>query len=289
MADDLPAAGCGPSDPQGLDAHAARVRRDGYTVFERLVPPDTLAALVGAIDRLERDRGLQYARTTFEGLLTLRINNLPALDDVFWQVPLQPDVLGLAERLLDRELLLHAFCSLVSAPGQAAQPIHEDTQLIPLPRPHPPIVVNAIWALSDFTERSGATRIVPRSHLLDHAPEYGRPYDTIAAEMPAGSVLVFDSALWHGAGENRGDARRYALSCSYCAGWLRQQENYQLGIARETAARFPRRLQELCGYGVYRGQFGHIDNRDPIELLGQPRGRRMVWEATDARRARDGG
>jgi len=266
--------------------HEARVRRDGFTVLERLVPPATVAALVGAIDRVERERGLGYATTRFEGLRTLRINNLPALDDLFWQVPLQPEVLGLAERLLDRELLLHSLCSLVTAPGQEAQPVHEDTQLIPLPRPHPPIVVNAIWALTDFTARNGATRIVPGSHLLDRAPEYGRAHETVPAEMPAGSVMVFDSALWHGAGENAGDARRYALSCSYCAGWLRQQENYQLGVPRETAARFPRRLQELCGYGVYRGQFGHIDNHDPIELLGQPRGRRMVWEATDVRDAR---
>ena len=52
-------------------------------------------------------------------------------------------------------------------------------------------------------------------------------------------------------------------------GWMRQQEDLQLGIPRETAVRFPRRLQELCGYSIYKGQFGHIDNRDPIELLGQ--------------------
>jgi hypothetical protein len=45
-------------------------------------------------------------------------------------------------------------------------------------------------------------------------------------------------------------------------------------------------LQELCGYGVYKGQFGHIDNRDPIELLGRERSKRMVWEATDVKKAR---
>ena len=64
--------------------------------------------------------------------------------------------------------------------------------------------------------------------------------------------------------------------------------NLQLGIPPETAKRFPRRLQELCGYRVYKRQFGHIDNRDPIELLGRERGKRMAWEATDARKARMG-
>ena len=67
---------------------------------------------------------------------------------------------------------------------------------------------------------------------------------------------------------------------------MRQQENLQFGIPGEIATRFPRRLQELCGYSVYKEQFGHIDNHDPIELLGRERGRRMVWEATDVRKAR---
>ena len=89
-------------------------------------------------------------------------------------------------------------------------------------------------------------------------------------------------------GANTSDARRFAFSCAYCWGWMRQQENLQLGIPHETIRRFPRRLQELCGYSVYKGQFGHIDNHDPIELLGRERGKRMVWEATDARKARMG-
>ena len=96
-------AGSAHADGAGidLDAHEARLRRDGFTVLERIVPPDTVAALVDAVDRVEREHGLGYARTTFEGLHTLRINNLLALDDTFWQVPLQPSVLALAERLLD--------------------------------------------------------------------------------------------------------------------------------------------------------------------------------------------
>ena len=273
-------------DDKELDAHAARIRNDGFTVLERLIEPPVVASLVESLDRLERDKGFGYAKTSFEGYRTIRINNLLTHDQNFWQVPLQPVVLALAERILDRELLLHSFCSLILGPGQPAQPLHEDTQLIPLPRPHTPIVVNAIWALTDFTEENGGTLIVPGSHRYDSAPEYGKTYDARPATMPAGSVMLFDSALWHGAGENRSDARRYAFSCSYCSGWMRQQENFQLGVPREIATQFPRRLQELCGYSVYRGQFGHIDNHDPIELLGQPRGKRMVWEATDVKLAR---
>jgi ectoine hydroxylase-related dioxygenase (phytanoyl-CoA dioxygenase family) len=65
---------------------------------------------------------------------------------------------------------------------------------------------------------------------------------------------------------------------NYCAGYIRQQENQQLGIPREVAARFDQRLQQLCGYSVYSGLIGHIDKRDPIELLDAEAPHRMVWE-----------
>ncbi len=266
--------------------HVEAVRTQGYTVLKGLIDPGTVQQLRAALQRLETEKGFGFATTRFEGLNTVRINNLLAHDELFWQVPLQPDVLAIAQHLLDRELLLSSFCSLTLGPGQQAQPMHEDTQQIPLPRPHPTLSVNAIWALSDFTEENGATQIVPGSHLLDHAPEYGRHYPSEPVIVPAGSVVIFDSALWHAGGQNRSQQRRWALSCYYCAGWMRQQENLQLGIPRETAQRFPRRLQELCGYSVYRGQWGHIDNHDPIELLGQERARPMVWEASDRRAER---
>jgi Phytanoyl-CoA dioxygenase (PhyH) len=276
--------------PDEIDVqfHADQIRDNGYTVIERAAAADLVDGSRKALLRTEHEHGLGYAKTSFEGFKTVRINNLLTYDDMFWQVPLHANVLAVVERVLDKECLLSSFCSLVLGPGQEAQPIHEDTQLIPLPRPHIPITLNAIWALSDFREDNGATRILPGSHKYDCSPEYGKEYDAVTATMPAGSVMLFDSALWHGGGANTSGSRRFALSCAYCWGWMRQQENLQLGIPLETARRFPRRLQELCGYSVYKGQFGHIDNRDPIELLGRERGKRMVWEATDVRKARMG-
>jgi ectoine hydroxylase-related dioxygenase (phytanoyl-CoA dioxygenase family) len=272
-------------EPDRIQRHAAQIREAGYTVLDDAVEPNAIARLVSALDAIEREHRHGFAKTTFEGLNTVRINNLLAHGDVFWQVPLHAAALAIAEQVLDKELLLSSFCSLTLGPGQTAQPLHEDTQQIPLSRPHPPLAVNAIWALSDFTTANGATLVVPGSHKFPSSPKYGKSYGpadgVTAMTMKAGSILLFDSALWHAGGANTSSARRYALSCYYGAGWLRQQENLQLGIPQETARRFPRRLQEMCGYSIYRGQWGHIDNRDPITLLGQSNGRPTVWEATD--------
>ena len=271
-----------------LDACRLQFQREGYVVLPDLIPAPRVSALIDALDALEARLGQGYARTAFEGRRTVRLNNLLAHDPIFEAVVLEPTLLALAESLLDPGLLLSSLCSLTLGPGQEAQPLHEDTQQIPLPRPHPTLAVNAVWALSDFTEENGATHVVPGSHRLDHPPPYGGDAPTVAATMRAGSVMLFDSALWHRGGANRTQARRYALSCYYCAGWLRQQENLQLGIPRDRAQLFSQRLQELLGYSLYKGQYGHIDNRDPITLLGRS-GRPTVWEASDRhdRRTRD--
>src|SRR5258708_5505573 len=221
-----------------IQAHADKIRDDGYTVIEHAVASDLVEGLKEALERTEREHGFGYAKTSFEGFKTVRINNLLAYDEVFWDVPLHQNVLPIVERVLDKECLLSSFVSLVLGPGQEAQPIHEDTQLIPLPRPHIPITINAIWALSDFTGDNGATRFVPGSHKYDRSPEYGRQYAAVTATMPAGSVMLFDSALWHGGGPNTSDHRRFAFSCAYCWGWMRQQGNLQLGIPRGTAPQF---------------------------------------------------
>ena len=72
-----------------------------------------------------------------------------------------------------RGCLISSLSSIDILPGEIAQPIHADDQLIPLPKPHPPTVCNSMWALTDFTEANGATRLIPGTHLSDHSPDYG--------------------------------------------------------------------------------------------------------------------
>jgi ectoine hydroxylase-related dioxygenase (phytanoyl-CoA dioxygenase family) len=200
-----------------------------------------------------------------------------------------PAILPIVEGVLDRGCLVSSLSSISIDPGETAQPIHADDQLIPLPKPHPPTVCNTMWALTDFTEENGATRIVPGSHLWDHSPDYGTSYPTVPATMARGSVLVWHGSLWHGGGANRSDTRRVGIAMNYCAGYIRQQENQQLGIPRAVARRFPKRLRELVGYSVYNGLIGHIDKHDPTELLDadesaahehkpSQREHKMVWD-----------
>ncbi len=107
-----------------VQAHADRIRDDGFTVIENAASRELVEGLKQALERVERAHHLGPAKTSFEGFKTVRINNLLTYDDLFWEVPLHENVLPVVERALDKECLLSSFCSLVPGPGQAAQPIH---------------------------------------------------------------------------------------------------------------------------------------------------------------------
>jgi ectoine hydroxylase-related dioxygenase (phytanoyl-CoA dioxygenase family) len=270
-----------------VDLHVKEVAEQGYTIVKDAIEPALVDSLKDAVSRLERFLEVQPSRNSFEGHKTLRVYNLLAFDDIWQRVPVHERVLPVVEGVLDQGCLISSLSSIDILPGEAAQPIHADDQLIPIPKPHPPTVCNSMWALTDFTEANGATRLIPGSHLRDHSPEYGQPYDSIAAEMPKGSVLIWHGSLWHGGGANTADETRVGVAMNYCAGYIRQQENQQLGLPRSTFDGFSPRLRELVGYGVYNMLIGHINKQSPEHLLLDQKAtrkkdkhaaNRMVWD-----------
>jgi ectoine hydroxylase-related dioxygenase (phytanoyl-CoA dioxygenase family) len=271
-------AGTGLS-PSEVDAHVARIAEDGYTVVEGVVEASLVDELAATLERLEADLQAVPAENLFEGVHTVRLYNLLARAEVFGRIPVHPGVLPIAERVLDPGLLISSLSSIAIGPGESAQPVHADDQVIPLPKPHPATVCNTMWALTDFTEANGATRLVPGSHLADGSPDLFATYDTVPAEMPRGSVLVWHGSLWHGGGANTTGETRVGIAMNYCAGWIRQQENQQLGLDRDLVRTFPHRLQQLVGYGLYNGLIGHIDKELPsARLLGDTEESFMIWD-----------
>lgn len=257
-----------------LSEHLERMRRDGFTIVENAIDAGLLAELRDDLARLARELDVRPASNVFEGTKTLRIYNLLARGAIYQRVPVHEHVLPIVEGVLDRGCLVSSLSSIAIGPGETAQPLHADDQLIPLPKPHVSIICNTMWALTDFTIANGATRVVRGSHRADRSPQpFGEPVETEAAEMKAGSVLVFDGSIWHGGGANQTTEMRIGLAMNYCAGWLRQQENQQLGIPLEVARGFSPRLRKLVGFGLYKRLLGHIDKCSPDDLLegGSPR------------------
>jgi ectoine hydroxylase-related dioxygenase (phytanoyl-CoA dioxygenase family) len=257
--------------------HVAKIARDGFSIVEDVFDEAFANSLLADLDRLAVKLNEGPGKNPFEGFSTVRIYNLLVHGKLYEEIPVHDRILPIVEGVLDRGCLVSSLSSIAIGPGEAAQPIHADDMQIPLDKPHAPLVCNTMWALTDFTDANGATRLFPGTHTSQN-PEFGTPYEgAIAASMKRGSVLVFNGSTWHGGGANTTNARRVGVAMNYCAGFIRQQENQQLGIPLEIARGFSPRLRKLCGYGIYRGLLGHIDKCSPVDLLDGTK-RRVIGE-----------
>ncbi len=117
-----------------------------------------------------------------------------------------PRVLAAIARVLGGEFRLSSLNSRAVLPGQGLQGLHADWSGPVAPGDY--YVCNSIWLLDDFTAENGATRVVPGSHRSGKAahevmddPAATHP-EEILLIAPAGTVVIFNSHVWHGGTRN---------------------------------------------------------------------------------------
>lgn len=256
-------------DTATIEQHLARIEDDGYTIIEGALEQQFNDELRDTTRRLFDELDVQPKGNRAEGFATRRLYNLVPRADVFEQLPVHPNVLSVVEELLEPECLLSGTTAMDIGPGERLQGLHADDGLFKIGRPHRPMMATTIWALTDFTADNGATRIVPGSHREPGHPDPDDDSMAIAAEMPAGSVMVMDSQLWHCGGPNTtADNWRLGLNVQYVRGFFRTQQNQYLSIPHDKVRTYPERLRQLLGFELYRGIMGHVDGASPSAVVG---------------------
>ena len=248
--------------------HVEAINQNGYSIIENAIQPDFLKEIIDELDHLESVRpGGDIPPGPFTGLVTRRWFDLLNDGEVWQRVATHPAILQVMEHVLGEGFLLSTMGTAVVGDGEEAQPIHADDQVYSFPRPHPNLVCNTMWALSDFTEETGGTRIVAGSNNWEQEPDGITTYDSVPLEMPAGSIAFVVGTCYHGAGANRSGKERLALTINYCNGSMRQQENLMLGIHPARMMSFSSQLQNILGFKLCKGA-GHIFAQDPgVEMI----------------------
>jgi ectoine hydroxylase-related dioxygenase (phytanoyl-CoA dioxygenase family) len=241
---------------------AAELERVGYAELGMLLDDREVGEIRSEFDRLLVDT--PFGRNEFEGDHTQRIYALFAKTRGLDVVATHPLVLGLLDGVLGA-YQLSAPVAIAIGPGAAAQPLHRDEGLYPVARPHPQLVCSVMWAIDEFTDVNGGTRLIPASHGASDAEPSDQ--DAISISMPAGAAIMYVGSLWHGGGANRTDRVRRGVVMHYAASWLRPAENHCLAVPREVVKTLSPRLQELLGYNVHPPFLGNVDGRHPQRLL----------------------
>jgi len=220
----------------------------GYTLVEGALPSSSLEPVRSKIDRLFELDLQEFGQTRLQELRELGTLRFPMVRDrYFLELLSHPAILEIIEALLGPSCILHLQNCIVLVPEKRHQQsaYHQDF------RPYlngADVSFNAFVLVDDFTDENGGTYVVPGTHRLARRPsEEFLERHVRRITGPAGSVLFFDSRLWHRGGENHTTERRRAVNHQYTAAFIRQQVDYAHCLPEEEYATLPERTQQLLG------------------------------------------
>lgn len=246
---------------------AAALDDAGCCVVEGAASPTTMDAIARELAGFQ-DKG-SVGASDFEGHATRRTGAPLPRSATFRSIACHPAVMAAGEHVLG-----HATTWRFSAAeyieigaGETPQRLHRDAWKYDMVDFGFEVELNGMWAVTDFTEANGATRIVPGSHRLafDARPD---PADTIPAEMAKGSLLLYTGLLFHGGGPNSTDHWRRGLSLQHAVGWLTQSTNQFLECPPAEVSDWSDDLLRFIGYTKTGNGLGYWrDSEDPLSAV----------------------
>lgn len=257
-----------PPDATGEEI-AAAIRADGAVIVDHLVDPSVMDAAHGELEA--HITATPFGGDDFGGRRTRRTGGLIARSATCRDLVMHPTVRDTVADFLGHATnhQLHLTQVISIGPEEPAQPIHRDQwafDFFPFPKGYD-VQCNTIWAMTDFTEENGATRLVTGSHTAEDRLRFKHD-DSVPAEMTKGSVLLYSGSVYHGGGANQSDTERRGINITYNVAWLRQEENQYLSCPPDIARELPDDLLRLMGYASGAYALGYVDDlRDPLVAL----------------------
>ena len=87
--------------------------------------------------------------------------------------------------------------------------------------------INALIVIDDFKKNNGSTIIIPKTHKDENFPSKKYIHEnSIQITAPAGSVIFFDSLLFHKVGSNLSKNKRRAINLQFTRPFIKQQIDY---------------------------------------------------------------
>jgi ectoine hydroxylase-related dioxygenase (phytanoyl-CoA dioxygenase family) len=234
-----------------VDLLAEEVRETGHTVISGALDS---AQLEEARERIDAT----YARQVEEigGVERLDLieetdvaRSLLSYDDFFVEVAAHPRVRAVVERLLGTDYyVLMAQNGIINRPTEEMHQLkwHRDLQYRHFTSSRP-LAISALHCIDDFTPETGGTHLLPGSHRSEHFPseEFVERHELIA-DVPAGSVLIFDSMVFHRAGANTSGKVRRGVNHIYTLPMIQQQISLPSALGGRHSD--DPRLRRLLGY-----------------------------------------
>jgi ectoine hydroxylase-related dioxygenase (phytanoyl-CoA dioxygenase family) len=231
------------------------MKSQGFCVVESVLDQEFIAATRDAMYRVQKsivaEVGEARLRRAGElGVLRLMMKFEPH----FFRFLEIPEVLQIVDATIAETAILHlqngfilpSFAANLETPKVFQNSYHRD-----FPRVLNGYLasINVFFAIDEFHERNGSTWIVPGTHQQASSPQPGYlETHGVPIVCPAGSMIVFDSTLWHAAGQNTSGKDRLAVNQQFTRSYIKQQIDYVRALGEQCMLGQRPRTQQLLGY-----------------------------------------
>lgn len=226
------------------------LKNDGCCLFQSVLPTDMLTRLRADLEtvyaRRRRTQRRNGVADDMPGACHHLLGGGDSMDALMAQNPLH-EVL---QDFFEGTYILNSFGGYLNRRDDRGyiRRIHRDV------RTHTGnfrILVNVLLPLDDFTLENGATYYLPRSHLSAPQPpdpEFFANADRLLAR--AGDIFMFDSNMWHCAGENQTDAPRRALTLTFSRPFIKPQLDYPRFLGARYGDAASPEVRQILGYNA---------------------------------------
>jgi ectoine hydroxylase-related dioxygenase (phytanoyl-CoA dioxygenase family) len=174
-------------------------------------------------------------------------------DQVFLDLLALPEILAVVDAAVSPTAILHLQNGFILPSFKAGEgpKVFQNRYHMDFPRILNGYVasINVMLAIDEFRADNGATIVLPGTHHKLPPPDLEKLEPTaIPVTCPAGSMLIFDSTLWHAAGPNTSGADRLAINHQFTRSYVKQQIDYVRALGDEKVLAQPPRTQQLLGW-----------------------------------------
>lgn len=211
-----------------LEYHLENLEILGYSVIKNVLSSEEAGNIADLLSKLYEKQDAEFGKERLKELNESEVHRgLLVEDEIFMQMASAPRILEIVHALIGESAILNLQNASCAKPGskhyQSAW--HRDFAKDFVTSKC--LSMNAFWCINEFTTKNGATWLLPYSHKLEDFPSERFIRDNgIQIEVPAGSVILWDSLLLHQAGYNQTDKPRYGINHMYTRPFLKQQINF---------------------------------------------------------------
>lgn len=222
----------------------------GWVIFERAIP-------MSIVEQMREDIHKAYAicrdyqiKNGIDQDTSYTVHHLLGLFDSFLDCLGAYPIYPFIERYFGGLFILNSFGGAINTRNSVsyAQRVHRDIRSY---SGDTALLLNTLVMLDDFTAENGATWLLSGSHKNEAKPtdEYFKTHAEQAI-APAGSILMFNSNLWHAGGTNEADQLRRSVTPMFSRPFMKQQFDYPRALGYERGPEFDDMLRQVIGYNA---------------------------------------